>query len=644
MALYYLKHVTCAAGCPSSDEHKLFRFPTVESRYLKWAEIAQLPIGPCNKWLKNRYLCARHFDSRQFKDKYRFLLIRGAMPSITREDFEKSLGPLNIPAKESHADFTMSTSPKSSHDGPTTLAPATDAQSQRPEQSEGAHSVGDSPPREEHLLFTDLFPLSFSSVQSDDAVGARWGGVDSRGEAPCTRGAATPPAPTTHSTPASRQRIKGVSLGRGEVPHPPGPPCRSPRVGHFGEVRALSALSRERRVGDPIGPIDSHYRYNLCRLCFQTRKEFVNIFEGQNMYGFAIKDAIEDLLHFQVSNADGYPQQACRSCILKLLEFKKFKDQCMKDRESFERELKRLQFSNHGNPVISSQECAAQESGEGHSMAGAECQGEEDQCPRSIVMDSEGFATLKEGCGAGREEGGIASEGEEGGGVGGCTVMDFVEVRLAESGGEARCRECGHTFECQDQLREHAKEHESSRPLPCLYCGKRFKSLNDLNAHIVVHSDYKPFECEHCGLRCRSKHMMARHKRTHSALKPFLCSVCGKTYADALAFRRHVLKSHSKRKPLGCGECGEEFESASSLANHSRSRHTGERPFVCEDCGKAFASRHSLRQHSAKLHSTALTKKFQCRVCDKSFSSKPRVVYHVQRSHKMMADALIVAE
>ncbi|XP_069697173.1 uncharacterized protein [Periplaneta americana] len=80
-----LLHRRCAAVyCRKSGKDgktRLFRFPVPSNavqrqRYQIWAAVAENPHPN-----KRAFLCARHFHKNQFKDPFRYNLLRGAIPS-----------------------------------------------------------------------------------------------------------------------------------------------------------------------------------------------------------------------------------------------------------------------------------------------------------------------------------------------------------------------------------------------------------------------------------------------------------------------------------------------------------------------------------------------------------------------------------
>ncbi|XP_071449359.1 zinc finger protein 595-like [Hetaerina americana] len=396
-------------------------------------------------------------------------------------------------------------------------------------------------------------------------------------------------------------------------------------------VNKESVETREAMV--PVGsivPLNDYYRYTLCRLCFCFSDSLFNIFEEVKKYGFVVSDAIEDLLGFKVSKTDEYPQFVCSSCLVKLSEFKGFKDALCKQRETFEKALHKLRKSrSEDENDVSLVECKPdillnedlekpKDDGSEKPMSDLEENAEQD-----FAVDSSEFQENS-------ESDDVASEFEDSAGEELLEPEDVPksssEVKDIVLQEEYKCHECGEVFKFINLLRKHNKEHRKTWPVKCQYCEKRFKTLMDLNSHIIMHSNYKPYECEHCGLRCRAKSTLARHKLTHSDDKPFLCSTCGMNFRERILLRNH-LRIHSNIKCYKCEECGKEFRNGSRLRSHYDS-HLKESPYVCGECGKSFRKGKSLSWHLMCVHSGE--KLFQCKLCDKRFSLKVYLNNHMK--------------
>ncbi|XP_076042861.1 uncharacterized protein LOC143026419 [Oratosquilla oratoria] len=140
--------------------------------------------------------------------------------------------------------------------------------------------------------------------------------------------------------------------------------------------------------------------------------------------------------------------------------------------------------------------------------------------------------------------------------------------------------------------------HANGERVPCKECGKTFSCNANLRDHMRLHTGERPFVCEECGMSFAQRSNWRLHKRVHTGEKPYMCGICGKTFSRSSHLPGHM-RIHTGEKPHQCDICEHAFSSAQALKNHVRT-HTGEKPFVCELCHTAFTHSSSLSSHKKR--------------------------------------------
>lgn len=196
----------------------------------------------------------------------------------------------------------------------------------------------------------------------------------------------------------------------------------------------------------------------------------------------------------------------------------------------------------------------------------------------------------------------------------------------ASIGEKIVCHECGATFACSANLRNHMRIHTGERPFVCEECGASFTQRSNMHSHKRVHTGERPYMCGICGQTfARSSHLPG-HMRTHTGEKPFVCSHCGRSFATNQIMKNHI-RTHTGERPFVCVVCSATFAQSSCLATHKKI-HTGERSFKCGNCGKAFISRSGLQTHE-RVHTGE--KPYSCDRCSKSFRTSSYLSKHRQK-------------
>ncbi|CAL4122994.1 unnamed protein product [Meganyctiphanes norvegica] len=134
--------------------------------------------------------------------------------------------------------------------------------------------------------------------------------------------------------------------------------------------------------------------------------------------------------------------------------------------------------------------------------------------------------------------------------------------------------------------------------VPCQECGKTFSCNANLRDHMRLHTGERPFICGECGMSFAQRSNWRLHKRVHTGERPYMCGICGKTFSRSSHLPGHM-RVHTGERPYQCEQCDHAFASQQALKNHART-HSGEKPFVCEYCDTAFTHSSSLSSHKKR--------------------------------------------
>ncbi|KAH7171115.1 hypothetical protein EDB81DRAFT_190640 [Dactylonectria macrodidyma] len=178
---------------------------------------------------------------------------------------------------------------------------------------------------------------------------------------------------------------------------------------------------------------------------------------------------------------------------------------------------------------------------------------------------------------------------------------------------------CDHSFENQEQLQAHCKDHHlkdlKKTPGSGFYCSwsactrkTPFSQKSKLERHMQTHTGYKPVRCDICGMYLSAKQSLEQHKRTHSGEKPWVCTFpgCEQAFKQQSALTMHI-RTHTGEKPLQCEICGKWFGESSNLSKHRRT-HNVRGGHSCQFCDKNFHRLDQLRRHMKSTHAD------QCKV------------------------------
>ena len=211
-----------------------------------------------------------------------------------------------------------------------------------------------------------------------------------------------------------------------------------------------------------------------------------------------------------------------------------------------------------------------------------------------------------------------------------------VNKRLAKQYKEKdtlNCELCGETFEGEELLTLHVREHVRELSNKDVDVGPGTSDLLSTTKSI--------WTCMVCNQVCTSeenlaKHMTTVHDRAEEQLEDednndgesdegLNCGECGKTFTSAAGLQNHVRKHREMEELLQCEHCDKKFSALGSLQRHTRTAH--EQFFKCAPCNKFVKGKKLLRQHMEKEHADA-PKIYKCYNCDQNFDTGEMYTEH----------------
>ena len=227
------------------------------------------------------------------------------------------------------------------------------------------------------------------------------------------------------------------------------------------------------------------------------------------------------------------------------------------------------------------------------------------------------------------------------------------------------CNLCSISFETQDLLDTHNKEHlQTPTPHSCTECGRTFQQLNGLKRHqLIKHNAHnKLFHCRICTRSFQSVLKLNKHKKAckqkqslnQNDIKTDMSSLlllkqstetlenkssiddfnslklkcpepdCMFQFSTLRDYKRHA-RGHSEVNPYPCPQCGKHFSEWGNLIRHLKS-HFGIKSFQCSYCDKRFCEKSAMVSHTRHIHTGE--KPYSCHLCDKAFATRSDLNRH----------------
>ncbi|XP_046408116.1 zinc finger protein 436-like [Ischnura elegans] len=422
--------------------------------------------------------------------------------------------------------------------------------------------------------------------------------------------------------------------------------------------------------------MDLMNKYDMCRLCLQSSQSLVDIFEENVEHGFIIKDAIEDLMQFQVNQEKGVPWMACSRCLVKLNDFRLFKIQCIDSKLAFETKFSHSDLVE--DPCHTTFDAKYSSSGLdderqheldnfGVRMDMPENHIRQELYPEVILKTMDEPDGMEENpstsCGYPVVDSSSASYNNS---TKDCEGLDSNVSNSGMMGIRKRVRRSRRKNALQpvdklppsflsSEIDISRVRGELRRQLKAEPEKQTKQEVEDGPDHLMppdsLNSTLEPtISLEDWNGRLRGENerhgtmdigslvdgaqghagnvlsaSLVNEILGETETKPFVCEFCNKVYGSRGELVRHA-RTHTGERPYLCDICGISFARRYHLVQH-KMIHTGEKPFRCEDCDKCFSKSSHLNRHR-RTHTGE--RPFSCLVCGKSFSLNYNLNAHMK--------------
>lgn len=187
-----------------------------------------------------------------------------------------------------------------------------------------------------------------------------------------------------------------------------------------------------------------------------------------------------------------------------------------------------------------------------------------------------------------------------------------------------RCEQCNKSFFTRAGYKHHKVMHLAKMGVPaCSFCSATFESQELLAQHKKNHTKHRAktanpiFHCPHCPRKFCYQAMLSKHIDNHNTPIIF-CPYCHRHFKTNIAsLMTHLKKVHNKplnpeklqtsigQTAFQCKDCLRVYRLEYKFNNHLR-HHKKNVRFKCNYCPLWFTNQISLLNHAVSLHSTEL--------------------------------------
>lgn len=231
-----------------------------------------------------------------------------------------------------------------------------------------------------------------------------------------------------------------------------------------------------------------------------------------------------------------------------------------------------------------------------------------------------------------------------------------------------KCENCNETFSSQTKLTDHytscltsqAAGEELQYNFSCKDCGVLFATLEGWTKHQEIHQ-----ACQQCGQTFQNQQELDLHKKEHLKVKYYSCNICGNSYSQAKQLSDHMVEHGVSENDVEhvCDICQETFRGVQEYAAHME-MHEGKIPmfdgfsdtnvtqsvlteksanskeknyFRCNVCNKHVETKQGLQKHMLFRHKKPLPDMskhiYRCDLCPKRYMNARGVIRHKRTSH-----------
>ncbi|XP_050594369.1 oocyte zinc finger protein XlCOF6-like isoform X3 [Bombus affinis] len=373
----------------------------------------------------------------------------------------------------------------------------------------------------------------------------------------------------------------------------------------------------------------------LCRLCAETKENFIGIYEAEGQK-LAIEAKIAKCLQIQVLTNDGLPLTVCIDCCILLNQCSEFFEKTNQAQVSLKQllldpKVEPQPLESNINYIDKTIAFPKEEIGEGI----VECH------LSNYIHDTSNASRnyfIEENKNDNRQK--YENEEPQDNVKQKKCKIQFKKTQLKQTRKKLKRKsqkmEDPDVYISADLKKEHKNiDMKTNIKIPDNYMTGTDTDLEIIEAHTVEILKRKreeninryPWLCTDCNDKLPSLEKLEEHHETiHNQQAKYMCALCCKVYDKYYGFLTHV-KRHKNKTKFSCEDCGKSFVHKKVLDSH-KAIHSEERPHVCQTCGKAFRQQSALYIHSRCHLPDTMKNRFPCDQCDKRFSTKPNLVTH----------------
>ncbi|XP_063539203.1 zinc finger protein 501-like [Cydia strobilella] len=321
-----------------------------------------------------------------------------------------------------------------------------------------------------------------------------------------------------------------------------------------------------------------------CRCCLAM------VHAMKPIFGACLNDMLTKLMGFQIVQDDGYPQQMCTQCVLKLSSSYTFYTKVMRSHKTLEEILKTAE-KNGGLSA----------SAENKEQRKEKVYTETEKTEETTFTSEKGYIQKTVPCDQNINPKMTAKNKP--------IISESENSEGSDKEDDYHCSQCEHTSKNQKTFEVHLRTH---------LAGPK---------NISTHLDACTQLCNICGARFRLLTSLYKHLRRHRGGR-YRCEVCHKVFAEASTLNAHMVSHSLNQRPYQCNTCGRSFTQQSSMRKHAQT-HDARTQVKCSDCEKSFLHKYSLLRHRENAHSAN-----ECPLCREIFRGKKLLDAHMKLHKK----------